>query len=224
MNVREKLLIVQSELNAPKSQYNKFGGYKYRSNEDILNAVKPLLKKVKAVIIQSDEIIQIGERYYVKVTSEFIDIEALGETSKLKIISNTAYAREAENKKGMDEAQITGSASSYARKYSLNGLLAIDDSKDPDTTNKHGKENDKSEKNLSHQDISERPKISKDQVTELYDILQSKNREFKDIAAKVNQKLGTLYFHLDDITIDNYEFIKSQFEKLSIKNATIQKK
>ena len=132
MNITEKLLKVQSGLKAPKNQYNKFGGYSYRSCEDILEAVKPLCAEVGAAIIVGDEIQAIGTRYYVKATAEFLDTES-GES-----ISNTAYAREEETKKGMDSSQITGSASSYARKYALNGLLCIDDTKDADTMDNTG--------------------------------------------------------------------------------------
>ena len=128
MKVFEKLLAVQAELNAPKNRQNKFGGYFYRSCEDILEALKPILKKVKATIKLSDQIVQIGERYYVNAIAYFYDIE-----SDDGVISAEAYAREPEEKKGMDAAQITGTASSYARKYALNALLLIDDAKDPDT-------------------------------------------------------------------------------------------
>jgi len=129
-NVYEKLMNIQNELKAPKNQYNNFGKYKYRSCEDILEALKPLLKKYKATLLISDEMCAIGERYYLNAMATFIDIED-GE----KIVS-TASAREAETKKGMDDAQITGSTSSYARKYALNGMFAIDDTKDSDATNK----------------------------------------------------------------------------------------
>ena len=124
---------IQAELKAPKGQTNKFGGYSYRSAEDILEAVKPLLNKYGSYLTISDEIVEVGGRVYVKATA------TLSESHKGEIESTTAYAREAESKKGMDEAQITGSASSYARKYALNGLFCIDDTKDPDTTNTHGK-------------------------------------------------------------------------------------
>ena len=127
MKASEKLTIIQSELNAPKGQFNNFGKYKYRSLEDIDGAVKPLLKAHNCTIYLSDEVQQIGDRYYVKATATFIDIES-GE-----MISVSAYARESEIKKGMDSSQITGSASSYARKYAMNGLLLIDDTKDSDT-------------------------------------------------------------------------------------------
>ena len=129
MNVYEKLIAIQSELKAPKSQYNSFGKYAYRNCEDILESLKPLLKEHKSTIYISDEIVTVLERFYVKATVTFIDAET-GE----KII-NTAYAREEEDKKGMDGSQVTGSSSSYARKYALNGMFAIDDTKDSDFTN-----------------------------------------------------------------------------------------
>lgn len=122
-NTIAKLSKIQSELKAPKGQFNSFGNYKYRSCEDILEAVKPLLKG--SIITISDEIVLVGDRFYVKATAKFED-----ETSQ---ITNTAFAREPLMKKGMDESQITGATSSYARKYALNGLLAIDDTKDADT-------------------------------------------------------------------------------------------
>lgn len=131
MTTIEKLFIVQQRIKAPKGQYNSFGGYKYRNCEDILEAVKPVLQEVKAIIVLSDNLEQIGDRYYIKATASFIDCE----TQENSMIQNTAYAREEESKKGMDGSQVTGASSSYARKYALNGLLAIDDTKDSDTTN-----------------------------------------------------------------------------------------
>ena len=127
MSVYAKLNIVQQELIAPKNQYNNFGKYSYRSCEDIFEGLKPCLKKVKAIVTVTDSIECIGERYYIKATASFIDAET-GER-----IDNTAYARESFEKKGMDESQITGATSSYARKYALNGLFCIDDVKDADS-------------------------------------------------------------------------------------------
>lgn len=129
MTIYEKLAKIQSTLKAPKNQYNSFGKYKYRNCEDILEAVKPLLAEVKAVVIIGDELELIGSRFYVKATARFIDCETDAQ------ITNTAYAREEDTKKGMDGSQITGASSSYARKYALNGLFCIDDTKDSDTTN-----------------------------------------------------------------------------------------
>lgn len=124
----KELNTIQSLLNAPKGQYNMFGGYRYRSCEDILAALKPLLADTKCTLTISDDICQVGDRFYIKATAT-IKNEA-GETE-----STTAFAREALTKKGMDESQVTGAASSYARKYALNGLFAIDDTKDADYLN-----------------------------------------------------------------------------------------
>lgn len=126
MNVYEKLQRVQFGLKAPKNQYNKFGNYHYRNCEDIQEAAKPLLQEVKAALIVGDELMLIGDRYYIRATARFVDCES-GET-----VDNTAYAREEQEKKGMDVSQVTGSTSSYARKYALNGLFCIDDVKDAD--------------------------------------------------------------------------------------------
>ena len=127
----EKLLWVQANLKAPKGQYNAFGKYKYRNCEDIFEALKPLLKQAGLVLAVNDELVMIGERYYVKATAAVRDAE--------HALSASAFAREDENKKGMDASQLSGSTSSYARKYALNGLFLIDDTKDSDTTNQHGK-------------------------------------------------------------------------------------
>lgn len=127
MSVYEKLMKVQAELKAPKGQYNSFGKYKYRSCEDILEAVKPLNAKHGVVLTVGDEVVEISSRFYVKATATLVDIES-GEK-----VTNTALAREDDAKKGMDGSQITGTASSYARKYCLNGLYCIDDTKDADT-------------------------------------------------------------------------------------------
>lgn len=127
MNVNEKLMLVQTELKAPKGQYNSFGKYKYRSCEDILEAVKPLLLKNKATLRISDSVVMIGERFYLQATATFTDVES-GESVECK-----AFANESESHKGMTAEQITGTASSYARKYCLNGLFLIDDTKDADT-------------------------------------------------------------------------------------------
>jgi hypothetical protein len=136
MNLYEKLSKIQVEMKCNKGQYNSFGKYSYRSCEDIQEAVKPYLKDLKCVLVISDEIVMIGDRYYIKATATITDSES--EAS----ISNTSYAREEFDKKGMDASQITGSTSSYARKYALNGLLCLDDVKDVD----NGKSEDKPER------------------------------------------------------------------------------
>lgn len=124
----KELIAIQSELKAPKSQFNKFGGYKYRKAEDILEAVKPLLAKQKCTLTITDDVVLIGNRIYVKATATIKNEKGEFETT-------TGWAREEETKKGMDGSQITGASSSYARKYALNGLFAIDDNADSDTTN-----------------------------------------------------------------------------------------
>lgn len=136
--LHEKLIAIQSELKAPKSQTNAFGKYKYRSCEDILEAVKPLLNEHGLTLTLSDEIVNIGTRYYVRAYAEL----SSGEQKNCVM----ALAREEEEKRGMDGSQITGAASSYARKYALNGLFLIDDTKDSDATNDHGK----GEKNIGN--------------------------------------------------------------------------
>lgn len=124
----KELIAIQSELKAPKSQFNKYGGYKYRKAEDILEAVKPLLNKQKCTLTITDDIMMVGNRIYVKATATIKNEKGEFETT-------TGWAREEETKKGMDGSQITGASSSYARKYALNGLFAIDDNADSDTTN-----------------------------------------------------------------------------------------
>lgn len=135
----KELNTIQSLLKAPKDQYNKFGNYKYRNCEDILEAVKPLLFSQSCTLTISDEIVMIGTRYYVRATATIKN--ANGETEM-----TTAYAREDESKKGMDASQITGSTSSYARKYALNGLFCIDDTKDSDSLNNKCQSNNQLEK------------------------------------------------------------------------------
>lgn len=135
MNIYEKLANIQQELKAPKNQYSDYGGYYYRSCEDILEGLKPCLAETKTIVTLCDELVLIGERYYVKATATLIDCES-GEK-----VSNTAYARETDSRPKMDVSQITGSASSYARKYALNGLFCIDDVKDTDSDDS-GKDQD----------------------------------------------------------------------------------
>ena len=135
----KELGIIQGKLKAPKNQVNKFGGYRYRSAEDILEAVKSLLQETNCVLTITDDIIEVAGRVYIKATARLIN-------SKGCTIEVSASAREEESKKGMDASQITGAASSYARKYALNGLFCKDDTKDADATNDHGKGEDKPQK------------------------------------------------------------------------------
>lgn len=126
MTIYQKLVQIQTEMKAPKNKYNEFGKYSYRNAESILEAFKPFAAQYNVTLLLSDSIQQSGDRYYIKAEAKFIDLESD------QMISVSAFAREAENQKGMDAAQITGCASSYARKYALNGLFLIDDTKDPD--------------------------------------------------------------------------------------------
>jgi len=172
-----RLATIQSTLNAPKGQYNNFGKYHYRSCEDILEGVKPLLDGLFLSI--SDEILLIGDRYYVKSTATVTD----GETSH----SATAMAREALDKKGMDEAQITGATSSYARKYCLNGLFGIDDSKDADS-NEHKQQ----QSNAKPQQQQQKPKPQPDAVLAAFSeaaLQKSTLEELKQAFAKAWQML-----------------------------------
>lgn len=131
-NITTILSTIQTTLKAPKNQYNKFGKYNYRSCEDILEALKPIIADLKAALVLDDDLVLIGERYYIKATAtlKFED----------ESISVSAFAREGEDQAGMAPSQLTGATSSYARKYALNGLFCIDDNKDADSTNTHGKD------------------------------------------------------------------------------------
>ena len=195
MNVYEKLIAIQSELKAPKSQYNNFGKYAYRNCEDILESLKPLLKEHKSTIYISDEIVTVLERFYVKATVTFIDAET-GE----KII-NTAYAREEEDKKGMDGSQVTGSSSSYARKYALNGMFAIDDTKDSDFTNTTVK--------------GDNSALSEAQIKRLLAIASKVNISADDVKVVVAKKFGVQ--DLRKMNKQQYDEICSRLEKKGIK-------
>lgn len=173
MTIYEKLLNVQCELKCNKSQYNNFGKYAYRSCEDILEALKPLLKKNKVTIIISDEIIVVENRFYVKATVNFVDVET-GEK-----ISNVALAREEESKKGQDASQTTGSCSSYARKYALNGMFAIDDTKDADATNTHGNGGNNPKKTTA---------LTQAQIKRLFAIANAKGRKAEQVETAVHMK------------------------------------
>lgn len=166
--IGQKLVNIQKKLKAPKGQYNSFGKYKYRSCEDILEAVKPLLAKEECVLVISDDVIQIEDRYYIKATATITDVED-GSS-----ISTSALAREPEDKKGQDPSQITGSTSSYARKYCLNGLFLIDDTKDSDATN-NGKPAESEELTNLKKQIVEKAKA----------MGGSKNENVKAVASKL---------------------------------------
>ncbi len=202
MNIYEKLLKIQTELKAPKSQYNSFGKYHYRSCEDILEGLKPLLKEVKATLIIDDDMVQVGDRYYIKATVTLIDIESN------ESIYAEAYAREDEKKTGMDLSQLTGSTSSYARKYALNGLFAIDDTKDADSTNTHGKDETTTG---SKTDNKKAKPLSDAQIKRLYAIAKSVNIDEQTVIAQVKTKFNK---EVKDLTKAEYDAVCKGYEGL----------
>lgn len=218
MNIYEKLLNIQNELKAPKGQFNKFGGYKYRSCEDILEAVKPICKKYKAVLVLSDEMVVLGDgvsqsqiikddgteqethtmikgqRFYIKAIATLYDTENNNEQ-----VWNMAYAREEENKKGMDGSQITGTASSYARKYALNGLFNIDDTKDADTD-----EFTKQQQHSNNNEINGEKIITKTQIQALNKSIE--NAKIKDeVVEMILSSYG--YGSTSEIKVKDYKQI-----------------
>ena len=173
-DLTNKLAMIQQKLKAPKSQVNTFATYKYRSCEDILEAVKPLLNDL--VLTISDDIVEVGGRVYVKATASL--------SSGSGVISTTAFARESLSKKGMDDSQITGSASSYDRKYALNGLFCIDDTKDADATNQHDKQS----------------VIDESQLAVIYDLLDKTDSDIEKFCKA---------FHIEGVEA----MLSSQFDK-----------
>ena len=176
MTVHEKLMKVQSKLKAPKNQTNTFGKYKYRNQEDILEALKPILAEVKATNTISDEIVLIGERYYIKAVATFTDVETN------EFVQVNGWAREEADKKGMDASQLTGSTSSYARKYALNGLYGIDDTKDSDSLNK-GENEEKATKEQVDQ-LNNLYRETKLKVLEYYKI-----KDFNELSTDIASEL-----------------------------------
>ena len=193
MTVYKKLFEVQTELKAPKNQRNTFGNYNYRSCEDILEALKPVLAAHEATVFISDKVVVKENNWaYIESTATFVDIET-GES-----ISTTAFARETENKKGMDSSQITGSASSYARKYALNGLFLIDDTRDADTDEQH------------RQTSGAKPKaFTKDDVTalrlDLVKVATATKKDVNELEAWVAQQVGVDNFD----AINQLSFVKA---------------
>ena len=176
----KELIIIQNKLKAPKGQLNKFGNYKYRSCEDILEALKPLLYENKCVLTINDDIVSVGNRVYVKAT-------VILKNESGEEISTTAFAREEETKKGLDSSQITGSTSSYARKYALNGMFCIDDTKDSDATNTGDKKDDNY--NIAIQEVNGAQSLAElTRIYNTYTMLQS-NKEF---VSKLSEKRKTL--------------------------------
>lgn len=199
MGVYEKLLIVQKKLNAPKSKYNKFGGYYYRSAEDILDGVKDILDEIKATLVLSDEIVQVADRIYIKANATFVDIES-GEK-----IENTSFAREPISVKGMSDPQITGASSTYARKYALNGLFCIDDTVDDDT------EELKNEKN-------NRIKQENKQASQSKQNTQQQSNPTNTETTEVDQNLIP---HGGMITQEQLKMLHSEMERTGITQKTI---
>ena len=199
MNIYEKLLKAQVELKAPKVQYNSFGKYKYRSCEDILEALKPVLDKLKLTLFIKDDVIEVNTRNYVKATIILVNTEKPDE-----IIETSALAREEETKKGMDGSQITGASSSYARKYALNGMFMIDDTKDSDSTNTHGKDETKTDEEKkqaflnSKEGMIERLKesLSSDKLSKVLgaynvnELWEMSTEQLKEACQKIFKKIG----------------------------------
>ena len=197
MEIYKKLSGIQCELVATKGQYNNFGKYSYRSCEDILEAVKPLLDKYDVAIVIKDDIVLVGDRFYVKATATLIDSDT-GETVEV-----SAFARESADKKGMDSSQVTGATSSYARKYALNGLFAIDDNKDADATNTHGKDSIK---------VNMTPALSEAQLKRLYAIGNKAGIKKEVLDSTVKKSFGC---EPRDMTKEQYQNICERLEKKS---------
>lgn len=200
LNVYQKLNKVQTELKAPKGQFNKFGNYKYRSCEDILEGLKSLLKEVGAIVLLSDSVEFVEGRYYVKARAQFVD------TDTAEKIEVSAMAREDDSKKGMDSSQITGSTSSYARKYALNGLFCIDDTKDSDATN------DNAQGTTQAQKSSNDYVINQNQLKRLYAIASSKGINSETVKRQVLSKFGK---EPKDLNKAEYDRVCQGYEKMT---------
>lgn len=201
-NIYEKLRKAQVELKAPKGQYNSFGKYSYRSAEDILEAVKPINLKHGLTLHLSDEIVLVGDRFYIKATATVSDGE-----SQIVI---SAYARESEAKKGMDESQITGTASSYARKYALNGLYLIDDTKDADT-DEHHKQTNQGQKQTSKKAAQTTQKVEQAPTPEQQDeYTKQANRTLADALIKHHGYTGkTIKEHISKVAGKPFEQVSA---------------
>lgn len=208
----QKLQNIQSRLKVEKKNYNSFGGYSYRSCEDILEAVKPLLVENNLALVMTDEVEAVGERYYIQATAILYD------TENGTNISATAYAREAKEKKKMDDAQVTGSSSSYARKYALNGLFAIDDAKDSDflnkdeayTANQQTRQNTQQgqQGRQSNQQRSNPSNILESTRKEISQMLKVKHIQNKDFINWLKKNFNT--DKLDGLQVNQLNAIKSQ--------------
>ena len=201
MSIYETLSHIQVELKAPKNLYNSFGKYKYRNAESILEAAKPLCAKHGCTLTVSDEVILIGNRYYIKATATVQDKDG-------NAASTTALAREDETKKGMDGAQITGTSSSYARKYALNGLFCIDDTKDPDSDEYHNQTTE------SNQPVTASPEVTAQVVkdmatTALKGYAQRTGKDNKTVQTEAKTFIGKLF---KDFTDDDWRSVAKEFE------------
>lgn len=211
MNVHEALIKMQTELKAPKNMYNSFGKYKYRNFEGICEAVKPMLKQTGTTLTVSDEITQVGDRYYVTATAVLRSVEDGSE------VSASASAREPIEKKGMDEAQITGATSSYARKYCLNGLFLIDDTKDPDTDEYHKQTTEqKSDRDpvVTPTDEDKKKPATFDQIVQIERICKKERVPAQFIASSWKvEGLDKLTMAQAYATVTQFDKFKSEYEK-----------
>lgn len=201
LNLREKLNKIQVELKAPKGQYNSFGKYKYRSCEDILEGVKPLMDKYGVVLLIADDVIAVSDRIYIKA------IVTLQDTESEQKITVSALAREAVNKKGMDEAQITGATSSYARKYALNGMFAIDDTKDADT---HEPATGQQPKQQAGQQSTQMKQLSDAQVKRAYAIANKNGVTIEDVKKFIFKHFKKV--NLKELSKKEYDFLINSLE------------
>ena len=207
MSIYETLSHIQVELKAPKNLYNSFGKYKYRNAESILEAAKPLCAKHGCTLTVSDEVILIGSRYYIKATATVQDKDG-------NAASATALAREDETKKGMDGAQITGTSSSYARKYALNGLFCIDDTKDPDTNEYHNQTTEDTQEVKDPQPVTSSPEVTTQVVkdmatTALKGYAQRTGKDNKTVQTEAKTFIGKLF---KDFTDDDWRSVANEFE------------
>lgn len=205
MGIAEKMIQIQSRLNAPKNQYNSFGKYSYRSCESILEAVKPLLKEQNCYMVITDDIFREGDRVYVQAVATITDAES-GET-----VANSAFAREDETKKGMDGSQITGTASSYARKYALNGLFLIDDNKDADTDENRIEREARSKRKAEAED----PKVGTKQIEQIQELAEEKGVSIDAICERFS------LMSLQDLTMTQFVRVVKMLEATKKKGDSV---
>lgn len=205
MTIHEKMMKIQTTLKAPKNLFNSFGDYKYRNAEGILEAVKPLLAENKLSMYISDDVQAVNDRVYVKATVSIFDIET-GES-----VMATASAREALNKKGMDDSQITGTASSYARKYALNGIFLLDDTKDADTDENQKERTARANKQEQNKEKLDQMKISLVKQKTLLDLCEDEKFDINKILKSYKHE------SIKDITEGQYKYIVANKDKESVR-------